>query len=317
MKCQTSEEKIALAAYGELPDDQLHELELHLAECAGCREYQEQGAALKKLMALNPIAEPSANQLASARIRLSDSLDNLQERNWLSRLILSARFARVAANPIAAAALLVATLGCGGAGGYYLAQRHFNAQIAAAHAAENALEPAQVVNVSSIATNPGSGLVQVHYNRVVPATLEGSVSDPAVQQMLMMASENSPNAGIRNDSVGLLAAECRTGHACNLNQVRNALMMSLRYDRNPAVRMKALDGLEPYIAEDLHVRDVVLESLMNDSDPRVRSQSIQLLMPVQADSSVRQVLTRVSTMDDSAAIRSESRQALNQIGEIQ
>jgi hypothetical protein len=135
--------------------------------------------------------------------------------------------------------------------------------------------------------------------------------------MLMLASENSPNAGIRNDSVGLLAAECKTGRACNLNQVRNALMMSLRYDRNPTVRMKALDGLEPYIAEDLHVRDVVLESLMNDTDPRVRSQSIQLLMPVQADSSVRQVLMRIAARDDSEQIRSESRNALNQIGEIQ
>ena len=40
--------------------------------------------------------------------------------------------------------------------------------------------------------------------------------------------------------------------------------------QNAAVRMKALEGLQPYIAEDMRVRDAVLESLMKDSDPRVR-----------------------------------------------
>ena len=37
--------------------------------------------------------------------------------------------------------------------------------------------------------------------------------------------------------------------------IRNALLVSLRYDKNPGVRLKALEGLQPYVAQDQQVRD--------------------------------------------------------------
>ena len=76
---------------------------------------------------------------------------------------------------------------------------------------------------------------------------------------------------MRDDSVGLLAAECRAGHSCQAAGIRDALMVALRYDRNAGVREKALEGLEPYVAEDMRVRNAVLEALLNDSDPRIRT----------------------------------------------
>jgi hypothetical protein len=83
------------------------------------------------------------------------------------------------------------------------------------------------------------------------------------------------------------------------------------------VRLKALEGLQPYVADDLRVRDTVLESLMKDPDPRVRTQAIGLLEPVQADSSVREVLHTVAARDDNPEIRSASRQVLDQIPQVQ
>lgn len=317
MSCLRYEEQIALAAYGELSDAERHALEQHLNGCDTCREHQRQVAAMVTLLSANPVVEPTANQLAGARIRLADALDNLPEPGWFARLLQSLRFARIAATPLTAAAALILTLGAGGGTGYWLAAHRYGTQLAAVQSAQNSPEEAQVYNVSSIDRNPASNQVEVHYNRVVPATLTGSVEDPSVQQMLMLASQHSPNAGIRHDSVGLLAAECKRGRACTADQVRHALMMALRYDRNSAVRLAALDGLEPYIAEDPRVRDVVLDSVMNDNDPQIRAQSIQRLMPVEADSSVRQVLTHAALRDDSEQIRTQSRQLLNQLGEIQ
>ena len=43
--------------------------------------------------------------------------------------------------------------------------------------------------------------------------------------------------------------------------------------------------------EDMRVRDAVLEALLNDSDPRIRTEAINILEPVEADTSVRQVLS--------------------------
>ncbi len=121
---------------------------------------------------------------------------------------------------------------------------------------------AEVANISSIVRQPNSEMVDVTYNQVVPQHIEGSLDDPAIRQLLMLASENASSQGVRDDSVGLLAAECRAGHACQGAGIRDALMVALRYDKSEAVRLKALEGLQPYVAEDMRVRDAVLEALL-------------------------------------------------------
>jgi hypothetical protein len=83
------------------------------------------------------------------------------------------------------------------------------------------------------------------------------------------------------------------------------------------VRMKALEGLQPYVGQDRRVRDAVLEALLHDSNPKVRTAAIDLLQPVQADASVRQVLRTVSTSDDNPYIRTVSFQALQGADSLQ
>ena len=133
----------------------------------------------------------------------------------------------------------------------------------------------------------------------------------------MVASEDPASASLRDDSVGMLADECRAGHSCQPAGIRDALMLALRYDRNAGVRAKAMQGLAPYVSQDVQVRDAVLEALMNDADPRVRTQAIEMLEPVGADMSVRQVLSNVATSDQSAQIRNVSRQVLRRGTTIQ
>lgn len=175
----------------------------------------------------------------------------------------------------------------------------------------------EIANISSIVRQPDSGVVEVHYNQLVPQAVRGSLDDPQIRQLLMLASANAPNLGVRDDSVSLLAAECRAGHHCQGAGIRDALMVALRYDRNAGVRQKALEGLQPYVAQDLRVRDAVLDALLNDSDPHIRTNAINILEPVEADTSVRQVLESVANTDRNPNIRLVSRQVLSQVGEIQ
>jgi hypothetical protein len=171
--------------------------------------------------------------------------------------------------------------------------------------------------VSSIVRQPNSEQVEVHYNKLVPAEVKGTLDDPGIRQLLMLASANGSSADVHDDSVELLAAECRAGHSCKGAGIRDALMVALRYDRNAGVREKALEGLQPYVAEDVRVRDAVLEALMNDSDPHIRTAAINMLEPVDADTSVRQVLHTVAHSDRNPQIRLVSRQALSRVPEIQ
>jgi hypothetical protein len=122
---------------------------------------------------------------------------------------------------------------------------------------------------------------------------------------------------VRDYSVGLLADECRSGHSCRAGGIQNALMVTLRYDRDAGVRAKALEGLEPYVGQDVEVRNAILDALMNDSDPRIRTAAIGILEPVQGDTSVRQVLHSVANTDVNPHIRTVSRQVLSREPEIQ
>jgi hypothetical protein len=176
---------------------------------------------------------------------------------------------------------------------------------------------ANVAGISAIVRHPNSEIVDVSYNQVVPRQIEGSLDDPGIRQLLMLASEDSASPGVRDDSIALLAAECRAGHSCQPSGIRDALVYSLRNDRSPKVRQKALEGLEPYVADDVRVRDAVLEAVLNDSDPAIRTAAIALLEPVDADTSVQQVLYSVSNSDQSPQIRYVSRQVLSRVPETQ
>jgi hypothetical protein len=298
-----------------------------MALCPDCPKEREQLLALKLLADAHPVLEPDPNLVARSRLRLEEALDALPPKRWYERLgerILN-NFASLQAAPVAACLLLVAGAGAGLVGGYQFAQSR------AAHAAAVAVlqtpvapppapassAQAEIANISSIVRQPNSQMVEVRYNQVVPQRIQGSLDDPAIRQLLMLASENSTSAGVRDDSVGLLAAECRAGHGCKAAGIRDALMVALRYDKNAGVREKALQGLEPYVAEDVRVRDAVLEALLNDSDPRIRTAAINILEPVEADTSVRQVLHSVANSDQNPHIRTVSRQVLSRVPEIQ
>ncbi|HEY6489810.1 MAG: HEAT repeat domain-containing protein [Terracidiphilus sp.] len=326
MNCEVAHERIVLAAYGELSDEQVHELDRHLTSCNDCCGEREQLWALKTLASAHLVEEPNANLIARSRMRLEDAMDAIPPKRWYEQLgerVLN-NFARLQSAPVAASLLVVVGMGAGSLGGYEYAQaRAAHAagrvpQIAAAPVPDHPVAgQASVSSISSIVQEPNSEEVEVRYNEVVPRQVEGSLDDPAIRQLLMMASQDGATPGIRDDSVGLLAAECRAGHSCNAAGIRDALMVALRYDKNEGVREKALKGLESYVAQDMRVRDAVLEALLNDSDPRIRSEAITLLEPVEADTTVRQVLSTVATSDQSPQIRNVSRQVLRRVPEFQ
>ena len=323
MNCELSHERMVMAVYGELPDDAAHELERHLTSCAECQKEREQLLALKLLADAYPVQEPEANLVARTRLRLEEALDAVPPKTWLERFAqrLGNNFASLQATPLAACLLLLVGAGAGALGGYHVAQSRAAHDGAVAQSPQpplpTAANPMEIANVSSIVRQPNSEQVEVHFNKLVPGELKGSLDNPAIRQLLMVASQNATSADVHDDSVELLAAECRAGHECKAAGIREALMVVLRYDRNAGVRQKALEGLQPYVAEDVRVRDAVLEALLNDSDPKIRTAAINMLEPVDADTSVRQVLHTVANSDRNPQIRLVSRQALRRMPEIQ
>lgn len=334
MNCEVAHERIVTAAYGELADEQAHELERHVAGCPECRHEREQVLALKLLVGAYAAADPGPNLIARSRLRLEEALDALPPMRWYERMAQRAanNFASLRAAPAAALLLLIAGGGIGILAGYQIAQSGNAEQAPSARASIARLseraQPAEdvgpqvssvsnVANVLSIRRRPNSQIVEVRYSRLVPEQIQGSLDDPAIRQLLMLASEDGASAGVRDNSVALMADECRAGRGCQPAGIRDALLVALLYDSSSNVRMIALQGLEPYVASDLRVRDAVLEALLNDSDPGIRSAAINILMPVEADTSVRQVLSTVASSDTNPQIRTVSREVLRRVPQIQ
>ena len=316
MECELAQQKIALYAYGELPDDQCHVLEGHLATCKRCQEEFAAVQALQQAMALAPTQEPSPNLLAQARLQLEEALDSMPRSGWLMRAQQSffRGVSMLGRAPVAASALLVLGLSSGGWAGYESAIRSHR-PAAELPAAVTGL--GTIASVSSIVREPNTENVEVRFNRMVPETTQGSLDDPQIRELLLLGTQSQLNPGVAQNSVSLLAEECLAGHQCSEGPIRKALLVALRYDKNTKVRLKALDGLKPYVAEDMRVRDGVLEALLSDPDATVRLRAIELLPPVEADSSVREVLHTVASEDNNPHIRTVSREVLQESPQFQ
>ena len=308
MNCEWVKQNAVLYAYEELPDDARHELEQHIARCASCAG---EIGALKKFRAelTEPVLpEPSPSFLAASRMRLQEALEGAEQGKWWHRFIFdpAAWLNQVRFAPALAAAIFI----LGFAGGIGATYKMVKQPSGGGGEVIPSASQASISGIESISQQPGSKQVTIKYDTLLPQSQTGTLSDPDIQRLLLYAARNNYNPGLRMDSVNLLTQQPNDSH------VREALIYALRYDANTGVRLKALDGLGPYVKDDVQVRDAVLESLMSDSNPGVRIEALRLLQPCRADSSVRIVLQRLAQKDENRYIRSQARTMVAQMPEI-
>jgi anti-sigma factor RsiW len=303
MNCDWVQENICLYLYNELADDARHELEQHIRRCTKCAAELTAQQAFQEQMDVLPVEDPSASFLASARMRLQESLETAeQNRSWYRRFAFdpTAWLRQVRFSPALAAVLLMVGFGSG-LGTMYSTMGKF-----VRTPANPPVVQSSIGGITSIEHKPNSDQVQIDYDRVVPDTIQGKVTDPDIQAMLAFAAKtNSNNSGVRLDSVDMLNTKVDDQVA------REALTYALRYDNNPGVRLKTLDGLGNYVKQDIRVRNAVLDALLNDSNLAVRSGALHALEPVRADTSVRMALQQLAKDDPSAYIRTEAQRELS------
>jgi hypothetical protein len=317
MKCEWVRENIVLHVYGELADDARHELEQHVARCADCAAELKAEQDFHKLLshdrATDPLMNgPTPNLLASSRMRLQEALETATQGRWWHRLAFDPAIwlRQVRFSPALASAILIVGFAGGVGTTYKVFSRSTQVPNQLAQQQQSPLNDASVTGIESVTQEPGTNQISIKYNTTSTQQVQGSLNDQRIQQLLLYATRNNFNSGVRMDSVGLLTQNPKD------TQFREALIYALQYDSNPGVRFKALDGLGPYVKEDTRVRDSLLQALVNDSNPGVRTEALRMLEPVKADGSVRGVLMTLAAKDSSQYIRSQARTLLAQLPEI-
>ena len=312
MKCEWVRENILLYVYNELADDTRYELEQHVARCADCAGELKATRKFHVTLSSLPVEEPTPNLLAASRMRLQEALETTEQGGLWQRLTFDPWIwlRQMRFSPALAAVLLIIGFAGGIGTTYTIIGSHPAPGLSVADNSQAGPTESSITGIRSVVQEPGTNKVSIKYDTVNTQQAEGSLNDQKIQQLLLFAARNNYNSGVRMDSVDLLTQKPDNAG------VREALIYALRYDSNPGVRLKALEGLGPYVKDDLNVRDAMLEALMNDSNAGVRTQALQSLRPVRADSSVRVVLQSLAQNDKSQYIRSQARTMLAQLGEM-
>jgi anti-sigma factor RsiW len=334
--CSGFEERWTMFAAGELDTAEIAELKTHLVGCERCNEALAQENALLALLSTNRM-EPDASLLAGCRARLEDALDQEEERGWLRRAVGALMpVSWISPAPAwSAAVLLLAGFSVGLLGPRLLQHRGATNTAHVGISSESAtvgsaipddpvtsslskidLHTAHVagINVSPSGDNEPPQ-VEVHLNAQQPFTVQGTVNNDDVKNVLMYILHNNQrfDAEARMNAVDLLRARNKDA------DVRAALCQTVHTDHNAAVRLKALEALDGAEPQDI-IQQTLLDALVDDQNPGVRVEAINALRQmaakgqVESDDHLLSVLRERMHKDPSTYIRLQSAAAIQDLG---
>jgi hypothetical protein len=294
MTCEETKRSFALLLYGELSFDDEESVESHLEGCEECRRGLQRERAMHER--LNAMEErPSFGMLARSREQLRRSLAAAPARESLWQKLRNGFTIHV--HPIPAGLQPVGAIALIAMG--FFAARLIPGSKGTTGTADLAPMTSRVRYVE-----PGkAGKVQVVVEDTRERILSGAVDDQNIQALLLAASRDPQDAGLRVESVDLLkgSRECP--------QVRDALLNALQHDSNAGVRLKALEGLKN-LSADQQVRQVLTQVLLNDDNAGVRKEAIDLLIQHKEDRMVG-VLQELMRKEDNGYIRMRCQKALH------
>lgn len=256
MSCDYTRENVELYVFGELDFDSEERLESHAATCTDCQALIAEHRAILHLM--NEVeAEPPAALLQQCRQGLERTLRAETERpltlrdrlSWLTE-----GWPQLWKPALGCAMLALA---------FYAGQWNEERKTIAAAG----MPTARIRTIQGT----GNGMVQIVLEEPRQRMIEGGLHEASIEQALMAAARQSPDPGMRLESVDLLR------NRCNRDDVRRAMLQTLEQDDSAVVRQRALEALRPHAGE-VEVRQALARVLVKDTNPNVRVQAIDLLV---------------------------------------
>jgi hypothetical protein len=308
MRCKDFEQDLALYLYEELPAQQQAAWDAHLASCPRCRTGLEEARRLQELLGRRPALEATPELLAECRQALSEGLDREPARlGW--RELISEWLSVLRPRPAFRAAGALGVLVFGFSLGWTLrphaaAWRSGSSGIASSSIAGSQLDEMHISGISGVVPDPKTGEVHITLDAARRVTLEGSLDDPRIQQVLVSAVKSYDNPGIRRDTLDALRAR-----GSNPN-VRQALLYAMAHDPNLGVRVEALDtvrGLE-WGADS---RLTFLYVLEHDTNSGLRAAAVDELVQ-HTDRETLPVLRRLAANDTCRYVRLKCTRAVQE-----
>ncbi len=306
MDCKRVEENLPLYFYDELGGEPRAEMEAHLAACPRCAATAEELRRLGAALAARPVGEPSPDLLVRCRYELEEALDR-ESTGW--RALARSGFGLwPSGSPLRATAALAILL-VGFSLGWAMRQQAVTPApgqgngVSAWMGAD--LSNMRINGISRVTPDPQTGEVHITLDAERRLTLEGSLDDARIQQVLLYAMKSYDNPGIRRDTLEVLRQ-----HGGNPT-VRAALLYALRNDPNDGVRLEALQVVDELVWSP-EVRQVLLETLLKDNNAGVRVAAINTLLQ-HADAEVLPTLQQLANEDKNPYVRLKCANAVREL----
>lgn len=313
MSCKEFEESLTLSPYDEMPPEARADLDSHLKACPDCRARLEEMHRLHKLLSERPSSDPSPQFLAECRMALDEAIDKeLSAVSW--KKLGAELWSGLTALPVTRASWAFAVLLLGVGLGWTL--RPLISKVPSVSTGANKADTTSsdlsdmrinaITRVSPVPETDSTGEVRITVDAERRMTLQGSLDDPHIRQLLESALRSYSNPGIRRDSLAALQ-EGASRHP----SVRDALLYAIQNDPNPGVRLEALKtvGRLEWSPE---VKQALLRAVAPDNNLGVRVAALDLLAE-HADKSTLPVFEHLAAKDPVPYVRMKSRQTVRMI----
>jgi hypothetical protein len=317
MDCKQSEEYLTLDLYGELPPEQRAPYQAHLAGCAHCQAARAKLLRLHEALAERPRFEPPPDLLVECRQALGEALERERlgwgglVQEWLSFLRLPPQ--RVAPRFAFALTLIIFGFGLG----WTLRSRAARVVPSAAGSVATSglgdadLENMRINDISRVAPDPQTGDVRITMDAQRRVTLQGSLDDARIQQLLVNAVKSYDNAGIRRDTLDALRARTKSPI------IRAALLYTMEHDPNVGNRLAALDAVRGMEGGD-DLRQSLIQVLQHDKNMGVRVDAVDVLVDQVEkggrNAAVMSALERLASSDSNRYVRMKCVSAVRKLG---
>lgn len=317
-------EMLSLSAYSELTDDEQHLLQKHLESCDACRKELEELRAMKRMVsAYRPMTVGEAD-LQEARIERRVMLRRRTTRrsvmedaaDFVNRLFAPPVRVALAGALLLAVGFLTGSLATRTPAGSAPETGMLQTVFPAATFEKNDM---QILNFRFVDRNAQTGEVEFTFDAVTPLRMRGSLNDTRVQNLLARALVSDENPGARLRAVNMIAgnAERIQGRPAVTDEVKNALITALRYDKNLGVRKQALSALQYYLPDQEAAR-AILDVLTKEQNTGMRIAAVNALDLAKfsgqpAGREVVRVLKKAMQSDDNNYIRIRASAALKEI----
>lgn len=314
MTCKEFEQSLMLYLYDELEPGERSSSEEHRAACASCQAEWDKARRFADLLGQRPAAEPSPEMLVRCRQSLDEALDR-EELGW--RGLVPAWLRSLEAVPASRAVSVLTVLVFGFGLGWTLRSRPATLQnepqgvnnINASSFAGPDLENVRIRGISGVTPDSQPGTVRITLDAERRMTLQGSLDNPRIQQVLVNAMKSYDNPGIRRDTLDVLQAR---GNDPN---IRPALLYAVGHDPNLGVRLQALDAVRG-MQWGADARSVLLDVLEHDTNAGLRDAAIDLLAR-HPDDRLLPVFERLAASDSNRYVRLRSATAIRAVEEKQ